>query len=323
MNNNDDKGLEISEEILQILLDKTAQTEAAIKAKIEAILNRDKPKCNKCGNAISSEHPDTIQVKISWGYESTGKDGDYDIWNLCENCAKQFKVACPTNLICNFCNRSIIDVTATLNAHNPHCIYYGDFPAAVESIKTAISKEQYCGLEYAEIADRIVCEECYESFIEKFVIPIESVNQFYLGEEAKYQNRIEVALKHRNVSKDSMSTHYSEWLPWVELLEVKGNYKNRHEKITHLSYADDSLDLIANVKEKVPDWEPTIYAQTGDNQMYYLPVSWLQNLAEQANQQFDPTKLKVTHYGELLHFGEFQLATKVVIAKPEFKNRKD
>lgn len=314
----------ISEEILQILLDKSAQDSAAMKARIEEILNRDKPKCNKCGVLIlSPSRWNNIQAKIHWGYESTGKDTDCDIWNLCAKCTQEFRTQYFP--VCSMCYRSIPDVMAKLDYLNPHHTYYGDYPAAL----ARVCSMDHCGLEYAEIEGRIICEECYEDFLGSFQIPLQAGSygiwdgEHLPGEGFQRHNRIQEALKHRASSEDSISTHYSAWLDWNELLQVRQGDK-KHEKIIHLSYTDDSQEFLDSMLEKHPDWQRKVYAQTGDNQFYSLPISWLQELASKAEQQLDPTKLRVTNSGQTLHFGEFQLATKVVIEDgAQFKNCRD
>lgn len=314
-------GPEISEEILQILLDKTAQDEAAMRAKITEILNRDKPKCNKCGVLIlAPSRWNNVQVKIHWGYESTGKDTDCDIWNLCETCTQEFRT--EHFPICSMCHKTIPEVMAKLDFMNPHHTYYGDYPAAL----ARVSSMNHCGLEYAEIEGRILCEICYEEFIGCFKIPLQAGSygiwdgEYEAGEGYQRQNRIENALKHRSVEQDAVATHFSAWLSWEELLEVRQD-RNRHEKVVHLSYANDSDELIERIRMDDPDWQPKVHAQTGDNQYYSLPVPWLQELANNAGQEFEPTKLQVTNKGELLHFGEFQLSTKTIVEQGrQFKN---
>lgn len=293
--------VEISEKILQILSDKS-QDPATMKAKIQAILDHYKPRCNKCGS-----FEDEIKThKIYWGFESTGKDTDCDVWNFCAECSLEF---CTQYFpVCSMCHRSIPDVMAKLDHLNPRHIYYGDYPAALAHVCSM----NHCGLEYAKVEDRIICEECYEDFLGSFQIPMQAGSYapgcltYYPG-GGPQRNRIQNSLI------CDPRPALSAWLDWEELLEVKRSDK-KHEKITHLTYngADERWLELLDASPRVVARQ-LVHAQTGDNKFYSLPISWLQELANKAQQQLDVTRLRVTNKGETLHFGEFQLATKVVI----------
>jgi len=86
------------------------------------------PVCNQCGHSYHPERYGTIEFNTSWGYESTGKDGDHDSWNLCRTCADEFKKDNPP--VCCKCLRSVVYIMGDLAARNTGCTFYGDPEAA-------------------------------------------------------------------------------------------------------------------------------------------------------------------------------------------------
>ena len=179
------------------------------------------PRCNRCANII--EYPRrACKVSVYWGYNSTGKDGDCDKWQMCEDCVNYLRRDLKIEPICGICKLSVVYVMAQLDAENPHCIYYGD----VETAYTSLQTNDHCGREYAVIDGSPVCELCYEDFISTLKIPIQAGEYHFLtgeyesgtGEQRK--DRIEAALKYK-LTGDSVSYFFEDYVPYKNAVEIR------------------------------------------------------------------------------------------------------
>jgi hypothetical protein len=284
---------------------------------LESSLNN-LPVCNQCGVLTGGGHFDRTKVATSWGYNSTGKDGDHDKWNLCRKCSQEFEAKYEP--VCSICLKSIVEVMAQLYFRNPHCTFYGDYEGALEHYRT----NDHCGLEFATVAGRTVCEVCYEDLISGFKIPIPKgsyhffTGDFSKGEGQQRKNRIEEAFAF-TLMEDAVSYFHSAWAEWEELLEIRKS-SDKHQRIIKLSYRKEKPKFVERLKAKHPDWEETLSAHTGDNRYLKVPVSWLEEKARQADVSLDLTKLKVENGGKRLIFGELCLDAEDVFVFSEEEN---
>ncbi|RJR07445.1 hypothetical protein C4588_06885 [Candidatus Parcubacteria bacterium] len=311
-------------DLMKLLSDSTDSTN--LESKIRSLLDRDKPRCNKCSAKIENlEHRSVTTVRINWGYESTGKDLDCDVFTLCEGCTTEFRREYYP--ICSSCRTPIPEVMAGLNARNPHCTFYGDAAAA---LKHSQDPRGHCGYEYAEIAGAILCEVCYEDFINTFEIPIPAgeyaiwEGTYLPGEGTQRVNRIELALKPRIEMQDSLAIHYSAWASWDEVIQIR-QHPEKHSLFVRVNYADYDAEFVEHCRSKDPEYQKTVYAQTGDNQYYSIPICWLRAVADAQlkSTSFDPTKLAIIDMGRTLVFGELHVPAADIIKQLHFKNVRD
>ena len=153
-----------------------------------------RPSCNCCGQPL--EHG--YKIVNSWGYESTGKDGDTDTILLCDDCCSALES--EIEIYCGVCRKSIVEVMAELAALHSGSTFYGNKAKALLFFKD-VSSSKHCGLEFATIKGRPICEVCYEELItNKFKNPIRKSNYFNSGDSSSSfgklkENRINTHFK--------------------------------------------------------------------------------------------------------------------------------
>lgn len=312
------------EEFLQNLIDNApTDTDEADKF-YQALDNAAKkiPQCNKCAAVLSicNGKPTyrNVEVSVHWGYNSTGKDTDHDKWWLCESCKDEFDKRYDP--ICSICQRTITDVMAELDARNPNCTFFGDKAAAVEHIKG----NNHCGLEYATISGRTVCEICYEDFINDFAVPIQAASYHcFTGERKEREgfqrkDRIQEALNYV-LTESYHSYYFRDKLSYEEVVEIR-SMSDKNSRCISLRFEQDKpemaakLDAMTRARGKTPEPElETVTAQMGNNSYIGIPASWLRQQSEKQNAKLDLTQLKISNLGSILSFGELAVAATEIL----------
>lgn len=252
------------------------------------------PVCNQCGHSYHPERYGTIEFNTSWGYESTGKDGDHDSWNLCRTCADEFKKDNPP--VCCKCLRSVVYIMGDLAARNTGCTFYGDPEAAQKHMEDING----CGYEFANINGMIFCEVCYEDFISQFKKPV--LAQSYLfgcgdivgpAEDAPqfHQNRIEAHFQYKAPGR------HEAVLPYDEAVAARKSPTN-HQRLIRVTYRLlDGFDFDLEQGKKQED-EPLI-CQRADGEFFDIPPSQLVGA--------DFTKMAIQNFGRVLVLGDLKL----------------
>jgi len=88
-------------------------------------------KCNKCGKTVKEDNS-FVEVEYRWGYQSIGKDGDTDKFDLCYECLRELRYKCF--FTCNICKKSLKEVNAELESQKSGSRYYKDKYAAMDSL---------------------------------------------------------------------------------------------------------------------------------------------------------------------------------------------
>jgi len=276
---------------------------------------KEAPQCNKCGNFFKGTRASwgSISVNVTWGYQSTGKDTDQDKWKLCQACSNAFRENCEP--LCCICTRPVVEIMAELYSRNPHCIFYGDYKGALEFYRT----DRHCGLEYAAIAGRIICEICYEEAISDFKIPIKAGSymcfsgDFVEGEGEQQKNRIEKALAYK-LSGDAVSVFSETWLEFDEVVAIR-NLDDAANRAIKLTYRESKPDMLAIHRKRDPDYEDRASVWTGRNGYARIPLSYLEEKAKEENKQLDMKKPAITDQGRFIAFGELVLDAADIISQ--------
>lgn len=306
---------ELIEKLAELIPDElTEEQEKAVSLHFEnAII--DVPRCNKCGGFFKPKSWGSISVDVSWGYNSTGKDTDQDRWKLCRECSKEFEALYEP--ICSLCKLSIVEVMAELYNRNPHCIFYGDYKGALRHYRT----NEHCGLEYAKVAGRIVCEICYEKFINSFKIPIKAgsyriwTGHFLEGEGEQRKNRIEEQFAFR-IHGDSLSDIYETWLTFDEVVAIR-NMEDPSHRAIKLRFRESKPDMLATHRKDDPSYEDKITIQNGSGDYVRIPRSFF----EKQSAAVDFYHLSIKKDGAVICFGDATFDAESVIE--EFLGKDD
>lgn len=116
--------------------------------------------CNKCGECFRGKG---LEVKVNWGYDSTGKDGDKDVWDLCDECLKNFRS--EARHVCSMCLKTLIEIKIEIMVASKDPRFHNNYEAAAQS-------KYRTNYDYAVIDKKIVCEICYDKFTNDFKLPI-------------------------------------------------------------------------------------------------------------------------------------------------------
>lgn len=261
--------------------------------------------CNKCGNIIDPDKLPKTEVKIHWGYNSTGKDTDCDIWNLCRSCTEEFNSKFAP--ICVECKKDIREVMADLAHKNPHSRFYGTFSEAL----SYFSSKNHYGLEYAKINARIFCEICYENFISEFKLPIAagSYDCFtgeYLPEEGSQRtSRIEQAFNFK-LDGDTHTKILEDWLSFEETVSLRAA-PDASQRVFRLSVRTNKIDFIKYMESRGHLCEDTISFTMGDGTYKQLPISKLEESARTQNKNFQLSAAKIINNGYEISFDAFSI----------------
>lgn len=289
----------------------TAEQADALSAHLEKAA-RETPQCNKCGGFFKPGWGIT-SVDVSWGYNSTGKDTDRDKWKLCKDCSKEFQT--HYDPICSLCRLSVVEVMAELSARNPHCTFYGDYKGALLHQRT----NEHCGLEYATVAGRIVCEICYEKFISDFKIPIKAgsydIGAFLYGEEEQRKNRIEESFAFR-IHGDSLSDFYETWLTFDEVVAIR-NMEDPSHRAIKLYFRESKPDMLAAHRKDDPSYEDKVAIQNGSGDYVRIPRSFF----EKQSAAVDFYNLSIEKDGTVICFGDASFDAESIIE--EFLGKDD
>lgn len=309
-----DKALELAQNICRSLGIEVSEENCQ---RVQSTLAQKFPPCNACGKIIEDldkRWGGPLKFSTNWGYESSGKDTDRDSWILCEDCLKHSLE--QWSLICAGCRKTIPEVMAELDSHNVGHSYYGDYARALEhNVKPGLG---HCGYEYALIEDRVLCEICYEKFVAKFKVPM-NAGGYHLFDgtpearegvqipdndpTAKYPGRLAQILK-----KHTWEGHYEAILSWEEA--VKARTELREQACISVSYREEDPELIARMKERDPDWEPTVYFRMANQQTYEIPVSWLNS---KLDGKLDVKKLALENCGLMIRLGEAKVSAESIL----------
>jgi len=298
------KKSELSENISRLLPENLTeeQNQKVFSHLVSAI--KEAPLCNKCGE-LTGKNLGGTKVEVRWGYSSIGKDMEFDRWKLCAKCTQEFK---KYQLICNICSKPIIEVMSDLAHRNSHSIFYGDYQKALQYYQG----EKNYGLEYARISNRIVCEICYEDFIDQFKIPIPSGEydpwdgELRKGEGPQRKNRIQEMFNFQ-LSGDFCAFSFEATVLWETAVKIRTD-DNKDQLVISLSYRKNKPGY---------NYYNYVTAETGDGRYLKILVSWLEDLAKEKSQELDLTNMKITCVGQYLFFGKLRISSQEIIKEWE------
>lgn len=278
--------------------------------------NCNKLQCNKCGNYFDSDLSGTTRFKTNWGYESTGKDTLTDQWVLCRECTNQLDEL-NSGIICAQCHKSIIEVMAYLSSENPRCSFYLKYEEALNYWKAS----KHCGLEFAEINGKILCEICYEALILSFKFP-PSIT-CYMGMDpdvSHYQGVDRIKQSFAYVSEeDALRFFYEDRCDRNTILKIRQSDNKNHlienfrVEIFKERYRNDPRSA----------FQDEINFSTGDGCHYQLPCKLIQaKFSDRTN--LDLTKPKIEQEGACIRLGEAVIDSLYLIqeAIPNMAQRK-
>lgn len=272
------------------------------------------PRCNGCGDLFEGGWG-SIAATINWGYESTGKDTDSDKWKLCRECSNQFRQKYLPR--CSMCEKQIVEVMATLASRRQGSSFYGNYYAALKHY----TYDEHCGLEYASVEGRIICEICYETFVDSFKLPIPKGSYQILSgdyredEGTQNTNRIERALNYTS-SGDSISNIYNHYLSYQETVELR-QAADAASRVFSISYREYKPEY----RKLKTSRQSYISLSVGDGSYLYVPLLSLERSAIDAGliatSDFHDLlhDLEVLEHGHRVRIGNLQIDTLSLISE--------
>ena len=295
-----------SDELVEVLLQYSEENRKKVAEHLAKEAKR-VPQCNQCGAVFEKKRWGITDVTVHWGYESMGKDTDVDKWLLCEDCTKEFESKCDP--ICSICKTSVVEVMASLSEQRPGCSFYGNIKLALEHYR---NRSHHCGLEYASVNGRILCEICYEDFICSFKIPVQQRSYMivsgdeYDREGSISKNRIQ-ACKEFRLKEDAFSFFYEHYLPIEEAREARSapDSKNRIYRLSH-------RDRKPGQKKKLGR-DSYVTMSRGDGDYLRVPIEWLEDLAKMNKVSLDLKDLEILQCGKQVRLGGLILKTITIV----------
>lgn len=323
---NSDPRPSLSEDEINNLLSKageTLQLSEEQKSKLKTVLEETLPTCNQCATRYYPKgHRETLQYETHWGYESTGKDGDTDRWNLCGPCNSKFMAKYdPT---CCACHRSVVKVMAELNARNPGSSAYGNMKLAQQQSR----KEYHCGLEYAEIEGRIFCEICYEAIINQFKEPVGALSYLFGGgdivnlnpENPHHRNRLERCFNNRDRDGNFPEARVS----FEDACAIR-EMEDSHLRILIASYQADPPEIAAYLAKRRnrPVEDPEICLMKGNGEYARISITRFVVVGEKGPEgpegptflceaAPDFSKMEIRDLGQTVAFGDCTISSRLL-----------